>query len=57
MFEVVVKLTDNWMDLSGVPETELFKAMSDWSSGRVETIRIKEFLFIAKEIVELRITR
>ena len=57
MFEVIIQLTDNWIDLSGVSETELFKAMSDWSSGKEDQIKLGEFIFIAKEIKELRISR
>lgn len=57
MFEVVVKLKENWMDLSGVPDVELFKALSDWSSGKEEIIEIKSFKFISKEIVSINVSR
>jgi hypothetical protein len=57
MFEIIVKLKNNWMDLSGVPDLELFKAMSDWSSGKEEVIKIKSFSFDSKDIVSITIHR
>jgi hypothetical protein len=57
MFEVTVKLKNNWMDLSGVPDLELFKALSDWSSGKEKVIKIKSFSFIAEDIVHITINR
>jgi hypothetical protein len=57
MFEIIVKLKDNWIDLSGVPDVELFKALSDWSSGKEEIIKIKSFSFKSQEIVNITIHR
>jgi hypothetical protein len=57
MFEVIIKLKNDWMDLSGVPDLELFKAISDWSSGKEEVIKIKSFSFISKDIVSITIHR
>lgn len=57
MFEVVVKLKDDWMDLSGVPDVELFKALSDWSSGKEEIISIKTLKFNSKDIVSITVGR
>lgn len=57
MFEIIVRLKDDWMDLSGVPDVELFKALSDWSSGKEDIIRIKGFSFKAEKIKEIRISR
>jgi hypothetical protein len=57
MFEVVVKLKTNWLDLSCVSDIELFQALSDWSSGKEEIIKIKSFSFNANEIVNITISR
>lgn len=57
MFEVIVKLKNDWIDLSGVPDVELFKALSDWSSGKEKIIKIKSFSFKANEIVDITISR
>lgn len=57
MFEVIVKLKNDWIDLSGVPDVELFKALSDWSSGKEDVIKIKSFSFKSEEIVSIRISR
>ena len=57
MFEIIVKLEKDWMDLSGVSDVELFKALSDWSSGKEEVIKIKSFSFPAKDIVNITVSR
>lgn len=57
MFEIIVRLKDDWIDLSGVPDVELFKALSDWSSGKEEIIKIKSFSFNSQEITSITITR
>lgn len=57
LFEVIVKLKTDWIDLSGVPETELFKALSHWSSGREGYIHIKSFTFAADDIVSITVSR
>lgn len=57
MFEVIVKLKKDWIDLQGVQDVELFKALSDWSSGKEEIIKIKSFSFNANEIVDITISR
>lgn len=57
MFEIIVRLKDDWIDLSGVSDVELFKALSDWSSGKEEIIKIKEFSFRSADIVGITISR
>lgn len=58
MFEIIVRCTDgHWIDLSGVPDVELFKAFSDWSSGKEEEIKIKSFTFKAAEISQIVVNR
>lgn len=57
MFEIVVKLKKDWIDLSGVSDLELFKALSDWSSGKEEIIKIKGFSFPSKDIVSITVIR
>lgn len=57
MFEVIIKMKHDWIDLSGAPETELFKAMSYWSSGKKREIKIKEFSFDAEKITGFVVTR
>jgi hypothetical protein len=56
LFEIVVKLKDDWIDL-GVSETELFKALSDWSSGKEEIIKIKSFSFKSEDILNILVSR
>jgi hypothetical protein len=57
VFEIIVRLKNDWIDLSGVPDVELFKALSDWSSGKDEVIDIKGFSFKTNEIVNIQISR
>jgi len=57
MFEIIVKLKNDWIDLSGVSDVELFKALSDWSSGKEEVIKIKDFSFESRNIVNITISR
>jgi len=57
MFEVIVKLKNDWIDLQGVPETDLFKGLSDWSSGKSEKVKFKNFEFESDQIVDIRISR
>ncbi|MBY0221782.1 hypothetical protein [Sporosarcina aquimarina] len=57
MFEIMVKLKKGWMDLSGVSDLELFEALSDWSSGKKEIIKIKSFLFNSEDIVSITVSR
>ena len=57
MFEVLVKMKHDWIDLSGVPDVEIFKALSDWSSGKEEYIKLKSFTFKCEDIVHLLINR
>jgi hypothetical protein len=57
MFEVVVRLNDDWIDISGVTDTELFKALSDWSSGKEEIVKLNTFTFNAQDIISLTVSR
>lgn len=57
MFEIIVRLKNDWIDLSGVPGVELFKALSDWSSGKKDVIKIKGYSFKTDEIVDFKICR
>ncbi|WML43129.1 hypothetical protein [Neobacillus sp. PS3-40] len=57
MFEITVRLKNDWIDLTGVPDVELFKALSNWSSGEDDIIEIKGFSFKADEIVNIQISR
>lgn len=57
MFEIIVKLKDDWIDLSGVSDVELFQALSEWSSGKSKKIKIKSFTFDSKDIVNILISR
>ncbi|WP_160169920.1 hypothetical protein [Priestia flexa] len=57
MFEIIVKLKNDWMDLSGVSDVELFKALSDWSSGKEKEIKIKGLTFKSEDIVSITINR
>ena len=58
MFGIVVKLkNDDWLDITGVSDVELSKALSDWSSGKEDTIEIKGFLFGSKDIVSILVHR
>lgn len=53
MFEIIVKLKNDWIDLSGVSDLELCKALSEWSNGSQEFIIIKDFSFRSKDIVNI----
>lgn len=57
MFEVIVNLKNDWIDLSGVSDVELFKALSDWSSGKEQVIKISGLSFQSEEIVQISINR
>jgi hypothetical protein len=57
LFEIVVKLKDDWIDFSGISETELFKALSDWSSGKEAIIKIKSFSFKSEDILNILVSR
>ncbi|MGE7765577.1 hypothetical protein [Peribacillus sp. NPDC096540] len=57
MFEIVVKLKSDWIDLSRVPDVELFKALSEWSNGKEDVIKIKSFSFKSKDIMSITINR
>ena len=57
MFEIIVKLRNDWIDLSGVSDVELFKALSDWSSGKESVITIKSFSFKSEDIVNILVGR
>jgi hypothetical protein len=57
VFEIIVKLKNDWIDLSGVPDVVLFRALSEWSSGKEEIIKIKSFSFKSKDIVSITINR
>lgn len=57
MFEIIVKLKNDWIDISGVSDVELFKALSDWSSGKEEIIKIKDFAFESRNIINITVTR
>lgn len=57
MFEIIVKLKNDWIDLSGVSDVELFKALSEWSNGKEEFIKIKDYSFRSQDIVNITIRR
>ncbi|MFB7637666.1 hypothetical protein [Peribacillus butanolivorans] len=57
MFKIVVKLKSDWIDFSGVPDVELFKALSEWSNGKEDVIKIKSFSFKSKDIMSITINR
>lgn len=57
MFEIIVMLKDDWIDISGVVDVELFRALSDWSSGKEEIIKINDFSFKREDIKYIKINR
>lgn len=57
MFEVIVNLKNDWIDLSGVSDVELFKALSEWSSGKEQVIKISGLSFPSEDIVQISINR
>jgi hypothetical protein len=57
MLEVVVRLKDDWIDVEGVPDVELFKALSDWSSGKNATFQLNSFSFNTQDIVRITLSR
>lgn len=57
MFEVIVVFKNDWVDFSGVPDIELFKALSDWSSGENENVTLNGFTIQTSSIKEIRIVR
>ncbi|WP_187118802.1 hypothetical protein [Bacillus marasmi] len=57
MFEIILMLKNDWIDLSGVSDVELFKALSEWSNGKDELIKIKDFSFRSEEIVNITISK
>lgn len=57
MFEVIIVFRNDWIDFSGVPDLELFKALSDWSSGENETITLNGFVLKTVDVKEIRIIR
>ena len=57
MFEVFVFFKNGeWIDLQGVPDTILAKALKDWSNGS-ETVMMKTFSFQSDIIKEIRVIR
>ena len=57
LFEVLVTTKDDWIDIQGVSDEELSKALQIWSSGREETVTLNSFGFQSKNIKKITIMK
>ncbi|GLO66232.1 hypothetical protein MACH08_20160 [Oceanobacillus kimchii] len=58
IFEIYIVMKDgDWVDVQGVPDTQLCKLLSAWSSGEEKVLKIKHLHFQLDEIASIKVCR